>query len=744
MAFRHYIATLVSTISNPLRSFIPAIQKIYLTSVNKSLVLLFVGLAGILCFAFSTSVPPAPTTARKSVLDEYHGITVRDDYRWLENASDPAVEEWTDVQNRRTRAYLDQIPARPVLEKRVAELINKRPASYFDLVYRGGTLFALKLQPPKNQALLVQMNASNFGSERIVVDPNTLNPRGTTAIDWFVPSLDGRLVAVSLSENGSENGTLHVFDVSAGKELADRIPHVQYPTAGGSVAWNAGSTGFYYTRYPREGERKKEDLNFYQQVYFHKIGLPTAADIYSIGKEFPRIAEIFLEGSDDGKYVLATVANGDGGEYAHYLLDPSGKWGAVTQFSDKAKRGRLGRDAALYILSVDGAPNGKVLRIPLDRPTLAQARTVVPQSNAVIDDFLPTNTRLYVADLVGGPSQIRIFDTSGKQRGTVAVLPVSAVTALQRTQGDDLLFSNESYLIWRGWYRHIASSQETVPALVSKPPVDYSDAEVVREFAVSKDGTRVPINIIRRKGTPLDGNNPTRLTGYGGYGISERPYYGTLRRLWLDQGGIIADVNLRGGGEFGEAWHDSGRLTRKQNVFDDFVASAHHLIEAKYTNPSQLAIEGGSNGGLLMGAVLTQHPELFRAVLSYVGIYDMLRVELDPNGEFNTTEFGTVKNADQFQALYAYSPYHHVVDGKVYPAVLFLTGKNDGRVNPMQSRKMTARLQAANSSTNPILLRTSSTAGHGIGTAMSEVIVQQADALAFLFDQLGLSFTQKP
>jgi prolyl oligopeptidase len=274
-------------------------------------------------------------------------------------------------------------------------------------------------------------------------------------------------------------------------------------------------------------------------------------------------------------------------------------------------------------------------------------------------------------------------------------------------------------------------------ALKEKGAADFSDCEVIREFATSKDGTRVPLNIIQRKGTRRDGNNPVVLYGYGGYGINLEPSYNLALRPLLDRGVVYVYANLRGGGEFGEAWHRAGMLTKKQNVFDDFAAAAERLIELRYTTPARLAIEGGSNGGLLMGAALTQHPELFRAVVAHVGIYDMLRVELQPNGAFNVTEFGTVKEADQFRALYGYSPYHHVTDGTRYPAVLFLTGANDPRVDPSHSRKMTARLEASGTKL-PVLLRTTNAAGHGIGTALSERIAQQADVTAFLFDQLGV------
>ena len=295
-----------------------------------------------------------------------------------------------------------------------------------------------------------------------------------------------------------------------------------------------------------------------------------------------------------------------------------------------------------------------------------------------------------------------------------------------------------AYLQPPAWFRYDPATRKvTRTALFETSAADFSDAEVVRDFAVSKDGTRIPINIIRRKGTKLDGSNPVLLSGYGGYGISLQPFFSVNNKPLLEHGVVVAIANLRGGGEYGEAWHKAGMLTKKQNVFDDFAASAHYLIDHKYTTAAKLAIQGGSNGGLLMGAAFTQHPELYGAVVSHVGIYDMLRVELQPNGAFNVTEFGTVKEDDQFRALYAYSPYHHVVDGTNYPAILFLTGDNDPRVDPLNSRKMIARLQASGTK-RPVLLRTSGNSGHGIGTALSEQIAAEADVLAFLFSVWGI------
>ena len=686
----------------------------------------------------------APDTPKKPVATEYNGLTVEDPYQWLENDDDSQVKAWSSVQNQRTRKYLDSLPDRAAIEKQLSDWYAKTSPSYFSLVSRPGILFAMKFQPPKQQPMLVTLaSADDLKSEKIVLDPNVLDTKGATTIDWFVPSLDAKCVAVSLSTGGSEDGTLHFYETATGKALPDAIAHVQYPTAGGSAAWNADGTGVYYTRFPRKGERPDADLNFYQQIYFHKLGTPDTDDTYSIGKDFPRIAEITLQSSRDGKYFLATVANGDGGDFEHFLLGSEGIWKQITQFSDQIKLARLGRDDAIYLLSRAEAPRGKILRLPLEVPELRNAAEIVSAGEAVIEQTVPSNDALYTGDLLGGPSQIRRFDLNGKNATVIPIPQISSVQEMLALENGSLLFRDVSYTAPAAWFQ--CSAGKTDPAktaLRSTSPVSLADIEVRRELATSKDGTKIPLNILFRKGTKRDGQNPTLLYGYGGYGISMSPNFDFTRRLWFNLGGVYVVANIRGGGEFGEEWHKAGNLTKKQNVFDDFAAAAEYLIKEKYTRSEKLAIQGGSNGGLLMGALITQRPDLFRAVVSSVGIYDMLRVELAPNGAFNVTEFGTVQNPEQFKALYAYSPYHHVVDGTKYPAVLMMTGANDGRVAPYHSRKMTARLIAANKSENPILLRTSSSAGHGIGTALSERIKQVADIYAFLFAQLGM--TGKP
>jgi prolyl oligopeptidase len=722
-------------------------------------ILPFICLLTFAAFAQKPAIPAPPNTPKQPVTDEYPSGKVTDDYRWLENWDDPTVKQWSAAENARTREYLDHLASRPAIKDRLKQLIGAASPSYYGLQFRAGMLFAMKNQPPQQQPMLVVLrSADDPGSAKVIFDPNAASTKGSVAIDFFVPSFGGKYVAAALSQNGSEDASAHVFEVATGKELTDTVPRVNFATGGGSIAWKADSSGFYYTRYPQGNERPPEDANFYQQVYFHKLGTDPKQDTYVIGKEFPRIAEIQLHTSDDGRWLLAAVANGDGGQFAHYVMDLDGRWTQLTRFEDGIVSAKFGTDQALYLLSHKEAPRGQILRLPLAQLDLAQAKVVVPQTSgssqvggdesdrASIEDFVPTFGHLYVIDIAGGPSRVRVFDNQGKSLPAPSLPPISSVGQVVAVGGGNVLFFSSTFLEPPAWYRFDAADGKAVrTAMVQTSPIHFDDAEVIRAFATSKDSTRVPLNIIRRKETKLDGSNPVLLSGYGGYGISTKPgFVGAFARVWLDQGGIVVRAGLRGGGEYGEEWHTAGNLTHKQNVFDDFIACAEYLIDQKYTSPAHLAILGGSNGGLLMGAAFTQRPDLFRAVVSYVGIYDMLRVELDPNGAFNVTEFGTVKDPEQFKALYAYSPYHHVKDGTAYPAVLMPTGENDHRVNPMQSRKMIARLQVADSSGHPILLRTSSSAGHGIGTSLDEAIEQNADVLSFLLDQLGMEYKAAP
>ncbi len=703
----------------------------------------------------SIAADAPPATARQTVSDEFHGTTVSEDYRWLEDWNDPKVRQWSDAENVYARSILDNLPHIEQIRARVAEIMSAETVSYWSVESRGGHYFAMKEQPPRQQPFLVVTESlDDLSGERVLVDPNAIDSGGGTSMNWFKPSPDGKLVAVCLSQGGDEVGDVTVFDVETGKPLdGETIPRVNTGTAGGDLAWTPDGEGFFYTRHPREGERPAEDLNFYQQVYFHKLGTPTADDRYELGKDSPRIAETELKVDLRTGRLLATIQNGDGGEFAHYLRDSDGQWRQFSHFDDKIIQAEFGPHDDLFIVSRQDAPRGKIVRVPIDSLDVsletAAAETIVPEGEDTIvttfwqsrdSSFVVTDSRLYVVYQLGGPSEIRAFSLAGKRQAAPKQLPVASASSLQPLGGDDVLFEMGSYVQPPAVYRFEATSGQTArTAFRTNEPVDLDDAEVVREFATSKDGTQVPVNIIYRKGTLRNGTNPCLATAYGGYGVSIPPGFRALNRVLLDHGFVIATANVRGGGEYGEAWHREGNLAKKQNVFDDFAAVLEHLIDEHYTSSQKLAIIGGSNGGLLMGATFTQHPELMRAVVSSVGIYDMLRVELSPNGAFNVTEFGTVTNSEHFRAMHAYSPYHNVRDGVNYPAVLFLTGANDPRVDPMQSRKMTARLQAADP-TGRFLLRTSDDSGHGLDTPLAERIAQQTDIFAFIFNELGVAF----
>ncbi len=744
---------------------------------------------------------PAPATAKQGMTDTYHGTTISEDYRWLENFEDPAVKAWTEAQNIHSRAHLDKLAGRQAIAKRVNEILSAPTISITAPSYAGqgdtAKAFAFKRQPPNPQPVYIVFDkaAEAYSPDiagatepkyRVLLDPAVIDPSGKTTLDWVVPSPSGLRVAASLSKAGSEAGDLYIFDTTTGQQIFETIPRVHGGTAGGSLAWQDDAT-FFYTRYPRAGERAAEDLGFYVQVYSHTLGNDPKTDTYQIGKDFPKIGEIMLEVSPASGSNLAsstipstsgftkgtllvTVQNGDGGEFMHFVRERStpamantatdGSYRQLTTYADQVVQATFGDDGFLYMVSRKNAPRGKLLKLPgftggmtepLSRPSLATATTLVPEDTDTLvsafgedtTNIVVTGGKVYATYQLGGPSEVRSFDsTTGQRKTAPRQAPVANVGGLASPMHGVLTFSSVTFTAPARIYVWNAGTGTTIATrLGQSSPVSLDAFEVKREFATSKDGTKVPINIISKKGLTLDGNNPTLITGYGGYGINIEPSFRGRDAVLLENGFVIAIVNLRGGGEYGETWHTQGNLLNKQNVFDDFASAARHMIDRKFTSSSRLAIEGGSNGGLLMGAVLVQHPALAKAVVSHVGIYDMLRVELSSNGAFNITEFGTVKDPAQFKALAAYSPYHNVKDGVKYPAVLLTTGANDPRVDPMQSRKFAARLQAATAGitgAGPILLLTNYQAGHGMGTPLAAQISEKVDVVSFLFEQLGV------
>jgi prolyl oligopeptidase len=691
-------------------------------------------------------------TPRIPVSTAYHGVTVTEDYRWLEDATSEETKAWTAAQNAQTRAFLDSRPCYEAVRWRVEEIAKAESVGWgrdsyglqFEGPRRAGAEYVvLKREPPKQQPMLVALaDLDDAAAARVVVDPNTVDETGATTIDWFVPSPNGHLVAVSLSSQGTEEGTLHLFSVASGEPIDVSIPRVHGGTAGGSLAWAGDSSRFWYTRGPAPGERAQEDLAFFQEVWHHVVGEPLDRDNFDQPGPLAdsRIVEHFLQAAPDGRWVMDRAQKGDSGEWQIFVRPQhGGHWWQVADTSDKCVGAVFGGDA-LYLLSRKGSPRGRVLRLPLSEGvTVADAECVIPTADTTIEGLAATETLLWLLDIDGGPSGLRVCHPDGGNLTRVKVPPVCAIESLGAVDAHEVVYAVESFTRPRVWWRAGDDASPRRTALADETPFDLSNYQVRREFATSDDGTRVPMSLVSAPGTRRDGSAPALLTGYGGFGISLKPRFDPIQLLWLEQGGVFAVANLRGGGEYGEEWHHGGRLAAKQHVFDDFAACARQLVDSGLTSTERLAVMGGSNGGLLMGAIITQHPHVARVVVALVPVMDMLRAELHPNGAFVAPEFGTVQDREQFEALLAYSPYHNVRDGVSYPATLLTGGEFDPRVDAYHAKKMAARLQAATAGSQPILLKVES-GGHGIGSSLDETVAKLADTYAFIFDRLGIAY----
>ena len=683
-----------------------------------------------------------PFAASRTVTQDWFGVAVSDDFTWLENAADPVVRSWLAAENAYGRRTLDAMPARAALRQRLQGLIGSTSNAYSALVERGGVVFALKAAPPQQRPVLVMLRSvDDLASERVVFDPNEAAPDGTVAIDFFRPSLDGRRVAVALS-GGEAGGTVRVIDLATGQALPDAIARVASAAAGGDVAWSAGNAGFFCTQYPAPGARPVTDGQSLAQVVFHRLGTPAAQDRLELSAGLPRLARVRLESTRDGRSVLALVENGRGGDVALYLksadANGEGAWRRLAAETDGVRDAQFGDDDALWMRSIANAPRGKVLRLPLAETKTINwdkvATIAVPLEGAV-QRFAVAGGTLYLAEGQTGPSRLRTIDVRTK-RGAVLALPaMSGVAALARVGRNDVVAQVASYVEPPLWTRVSGGRVKRTP-LVTTSDANFNDSDVVREFASSRDGTPVPVDILRRKGTRLDGRNPVLLTVAGALGAGTSPDFDAARRVWLDRGGVIAVATLRGAPESGEAWRADGLRTKKQNAFDDFIAVADHLVKRGYTQPALLGIRGRGDSAVVVAAALTQHPELFRAAVAASGRFDMLRLERDAAGEYDAPEYGSVKDRAQFDALFAWSPLRLVRDGAAYPAVLLLAGDRDGRVNPAQSRKMAARLQQAGPNGRVVLLRTDVLSGQPPQAALAETIDQAADEWGFLLNEV--------
>jgi prolyl oligopeptidase len=673
-----------------------------------------------------------PSTPTSDVADVLHGEAIPDPYRWLEEGESPATREWTDRQNALTEAYLAAAPGREAIRRRLGELLAIGALGVPTPVR--GRYFYQRRDGRQNQPVLY-MRQGVAGEDRVVIDPNALDPAGTTALDWYYPSEDGRLLAYGLSEDGSEQSVLHLLDVDRGAALADRIPG----TRSADLAWLPDGSGFYYTRYPGAGQVPEGEEHYHRSVYFHPLGADPAADPLVFKPEqkehWPGVSL-----SPDGRWVLIGVAR-TFDQTDIYLLDRSSGGGPVPVAKDLAASfdGELAHGRLFLRTNLD-APTYRLYAVDPERPARAGWREIVAASpDAVLEGVRVAGGTLALSYLERAASRLRLTDLDGRSPREV---PLPTLGSLMGTgaewDGGELFFGFSSYAVPPSVYRMDLETGATALWRRVEADVDPDRFSVSQVAVESRDGTPVTMFLVHRTGLARNGGNPVYLTGYGGFNISMTPAFSRSLLLWLEHGGVVAIPNLRGGGEYGEDWHQQGMLGRKQNSFDDFIAAAEWLIAERYTRPERLAVAGGSNGGLLMGAVLTQRPDLFRAVVIQVPLLDMLRYHRFLIARLWIPEYGSADDPEQFRWLRAYSPYHHVRDGVAYPAVLLATAESDSRVDPLHARKMAARLQAATASGRPVLLRLEARAGHGAGKPLSKVLDELTDTWTFVFSELGV------
>jgi prolyl oligopeptidase len=687
--------------------------------------------------ASAQNVPDAPPPAEiKPIAQVFHGTRVIDNYRWLENGKSPETEKWVAEENSYTRAILDPLPGREAIHKRLTELLAI--GSVTPPVIAGRHYFYTRREGAQNQPVLYVRDAVD-GPDRVLVDANALSADGTVALDWFQPSDNGKYVAYGTSASGSEMSTLHIIETRTGTILPDTIER----TRAASIAWEHDNHGFYYTRYPKPGDVPAGEEMYNRHVFYHELGYDPDGDdpIFGEGRDAEDWPNVCL--SNDGNWLLIDVEQG-WTKTELFLMDL--KKGTpptrVTTGKDFTYRGEV-YNGKLYITTNEDAPRYRVFVTDAGDYEREHWKEIIPQSDAVLQGVAVYGGKLFAQYEQNASSQLKIFDLDGKKLNDLTLPGLGTVFGSGgRWDRDEIFYGFQSFTFAPSIYRYSLKDNSTsLWTKVAAPSIDPSAYEVGQEWFNSKDGTRVPMFVVHKKGLIKNGHNPTLLTGYGGFNVSLTPTFSRAAYLWMERGGVYAVANLRGGAEFGEDWHRAGMLDKKQNVFDDMIAAAQHLITAKYTDARHLAIQGGSNGGLLMGAMITQRPDLFRAVVCQVPLLDMLRYQNFQIAKLWIPEYGSSDNPEQFKWLYAYSPYQHVKAGAEYPAILFMTADTDTRVDPMHARKMAAEMQAearnGSSKTKPILLRIESKAGHGAGKPLTKQIEELTDLYSFLWWQVG-------
>jgi len=676
------------------------------------------------------SYPPA---RKADVVDDHHGVKVADPYRWLEAADDPETVAWVEAENALTRGYVDG-PARDAIRARLETLYDYPRTSA--PVARGVRYVFSHNDGLQDQPVLYVQDGLD-GEPRALVDPNALDPEGTTALTALAVDEAGARIAYALSVSGSDRQEIRVRDVATGEDRPDRVRWAKFA----SISWLPDGSGFYYTRFPEPGTVPAVDENYYNKVCFHRLGDDQAADALVFERRDDREIVFQTAITGDGRQLVIAGFKGASDKSEIHVLDRTATgsaprplftgFGAAYLFIDD-DRGRL------FFRTDEGAPLGRIVAV--DRHDLSKPPVeIVAESADKLAFAAIVHHQLVGGYLRNAASVVKLFGLEGEPAGEIALPALGTVAELSGRPEDDALFLNfTSFTYPPRVYRYAFTTRTLTPFPRGSSAIDPSAYETTQVWYPSKDGTKVSMFLVHRKGLARDGARPVLLSGYGGFNISLTPAFDPASFVWLDRGGVYALANLRGGGEYGEAWHEAGMLNRKQNVFDDFIAAGEWLIANGYTDPRRLAIEGGSNGGLLVGAAMVQRPDLFGAVVCRVPVADMLRYHLFTVGRFWIPEYGSSHDREQFAFLVAYSPLHNVKDGAAYPAALVTTADTDDRVAPGMAKKFAARLQAATGGAAPILIRVETKAGHGAGKSVTRMIDEDADIFAFLFKALEM------
>jgi prolyl oligopeptidase len=681
-----------------------------------------------------------PVAHKGDVVEDYAGTRVPDPYRWMEALDSKEVADWVAASNAVTEPYLKSLPLRQAFTTRLTELWNY-PRVGIPIVEAGHYFYARNSGLQKQAPIF--MRASVDAAAELILDPNTISEDGSQAVQEWQPSPDGKLLAYGLAEGGADWRTIRVRDIAAGKDMSDEVRWMRFS----DISWTKDSKGFYYSRYPEPPKNKVLEAALSgQTIYYHRVGTPQSQD--TLVYERKDLPAWILNGyvSDDGRYLFVLMFPGSGNQNRFYYADlgdpmrPSvaAKIKPVIE-ADDAEYAPIGNIRSTVYLRCDkDAPNRKVIAVDLEHPSPSSLKTIVPERGEAIETVDLIGGRIVAQYLVDVQSRLRLFDLGGAPQGEIALPGAGTVGAIAgRPDAPEIRYAFSSPLTPSTVYRFDPATKANVTFEAPRLPVETSGFVTKALFAMSKDGTRVPFFLTAKKDLPMDGNNPTMIYGYGGFSVSTLPTYRQDVPAWLERGGIWVTVNMRGGAEYGEAWHKAGMLEKKQNVFDDFVAVAEQLIRDKYTSAPRLGIMGGSNGGLLVGAVMEQRPDLFAVALPAVGVMDMLRYDQFTGGRLWVTEYGSASNAQQFPFLIKYSPVQNIKPGTCYPATLITTADHDDRVVPSHSFKFAATLQAAQACAKPVLIRVEVQGSHGYRPT-DKLIAERADQWAFAAANMGV------